>query len=128
VAPNALRRTVAERAAPARSITIATRPSEAEPGRDAWRVTQLSCAGTVTTFASLGREGRPTHEARERKYSGGHVVGVGELAGGDHGEQFTRRWCDHLDLITGAQDDEAGRLEPIDAPSRIEAQRRADSA
>ncbi|HEY6460784.1 MAG TPA: hypothetical protein VIY73_11560 [Polyangiaceae bacterium] len=51
VAPNASRRTVAERAALARSITLATRPSEAEPGRDAWRVTQLSWAGTVTTFA-----------------------------------------------------------------------------
>ena len=42
VAPNASRRTVAERAALARSITIATRPSDVEPGRDAWRVTQLS--------------------------------------------------------------------------------------
>ncbi|HZE06741.1 MAG TPA: hypothetical protein VE127_16040, partial [Solirubrobacteraceae bacterium] len=51
VAPNASRRTVAERAALARSITIATRPSVAEPGRDACRVTQPSSAGTVTTLA-----------------------------------------------------------------------------
>ena len=35
VAPNTSRRTVAERAALARSITIAMRPSDAEPGRDA---------------------------------------------------------------------------------------------
>ena len=46
-----LQRTVAERAALARSTTIATRPSDAEPGLDACRVTQPSSAGTVTTFA-----------------------------------------------------------------------------
>ena len=51
LAPKASKRTVAERAALARSITIATRPSESEPGRDAWSVTQLSTAGTVTTLA-----------------------------------------------------------------------------
>jgi hypothetical protein len=48
VARKASRRTVAERAALARSITIATRPSPSEPGRDAWSVTQPSWAGEIS--------------------------------------------------------------------------------
>ena len=73
--------------------------------------------------------GRATDEPREREHRGGHVVvGVGEVAGGDRGEQLPGRRSDHLHLVAGAEDYQAGCLEPIDAPSRVEAQRSADPA